>query len=229
MLNRRRKEWAIQFCMEFFGLVQKHRQEIEGDAGRRRLMRMWFEEGEKMYSSPLYALRQEWWHTYSPEAESGQIPAFWQLLPERAVILDYGCGTGEYARRNWYDRNRYGILVDIPGPLLRYTNQKYRFQKNTRVYHIYENEWRQEQAYDAIVCTDVLEHLKDPVGLTEVIWNYLKPGGMAIFGFSRAYPHPGHLRESIDDAPKWEKWINKHAAIMGETGNLWVSKPMPKE
>lgn len=82
-----------------------------------------------------------------------------QRRPPPAAGLDFGCGPGPVlmamAREEGYEMAAYDkFYADDPGVFLR--------------------------KYDFITCTEVVEHLRDPVGELDRLWTLLKPRGLLV-------------------------------------------------
>jgi SAM-dependent methyltransferase len=110
-------------------------------------------------------------------------PAFAQRVvalagaPSRGRIADVGCGTGELLREleaAWGDDRLYG--VDFAASRLRATAAVAR-----RVQLVDADLGARlpfaDRAFDAVFCTEVLEHLKDPIRCLREIRRVLVPGG----------------------------------------------------
>jgi ubiquinone/menaquinone biosynthesis C-methylase UbiE len=94
-------------------------------------------------------------------------------------ILDVGCASG-------YSTNQIGqvmpeaklVGVDIDGEFIRFAREKYpqfRFLVADA-----ENLPFRGKSFDAVVCTEVIEHLAAPEKMVEEVWRVLKPGGKFI-------------------------------------------------
>lgn len=108
-----------------------------------------------------------------------------ELLPAgEGVILDVGCGTGEFSQRiarKGYDP--FGIDIareamrryrgrGFPGLLLDLHQSSLPFESGS---------------FEGVWCTEVLEHLDDPEGLLEEFHRVLKPGGTLIVTCPNSY------------------------------------------
>ena len=226
IVDRTNPIWALTFCRDHFGLTKEQMVQIGTDEGLWKLQYLWEREHNGLYESPLYLLRQEWYHMVEGEREA--FPEFWEALDERSVVLDFGCGTAEYARLPWIDHGRDIILVDISEVVIGYLRAKLPSYGEAKLC-CPESFWSNHkvESIDALLCLDVLEHLVDPIGMTETLCRYLKPGGNALFAFSEKWPHPGHLIESIHRSDEWIEWMKAHMEYVGrhEKGPLWFRKP----
>jgi len=64
------------------------------------------------------------------------------------------------------------------------------------------------EAFDAIVCLDVLEHLPNPPELVKKLVNFLRPGGVFFSHAPFAYLHPcvgTHLRSNAQYSGEWRR------------------------
>ena len=195
------KTWAIEQCIQFFGLSTQDASLAYGQAGRDYLLKLWQQFPDTFYENPLSILRQEWFHTFSGLYRH---EGFWAALPIYGTVLDYGCGTAELARFPWIVQHRQITLVEESQACRSYLAQKYPWQSypHVRVYAP-SGSWHQRPRFDGLVCTDVFEHVPDPLTLQETLWSALRPGGYALLKFENAYPHAGHLQESIAQLPAW--------------------------
>lgn len=88
------------------------------------------------------------------------------------VILDVGCGIKPY--KNLFNSNSYiGIDIDYGG----HTNQA----KVVDKFYDGVNIPYGDNSFDVIICTEVMEHVKDPEKLLSEISRVLKSGGLMFF------------------------------------------------
>ena len=218
--------WAIDTCKAFFGLTDHDEQAVSGDVGVGYLLRLWQEQQQEFYEHPLMLLRQEVWHQTIGPVNFPMPEGFWRTLAPNDVLLDYGCGTAELVRSRWINLGRTTILVDISKKARAYLEHKYRpfVQGGSVKIQAPGNPPIDEQSIDALVCTDVMEHVPKPLALLQVLWRLLKPQGQALFVFGTSYPHAGHLKASIDEQPQWFQWLEEHSNIVAEDGYIWAVK-----
>ncbi|MEI4789856.1 bifunctional glycosyltransferase family 2 protein/class I SAM-dependent methyltransferase [Bacillus sp. FJAT-53060] len=106
-------------------------------------------------------------------------PYFAALLPRKAAsVLDVGCGAGatglELINRQPVDM--YGVEPDS----LKATIAKAYYQEVKEV-KVDEYPWSEKEAFfDAVIFSDVLEHVSDPWQIIAQAHNSLKPGGVII-------------------------------------------------
>ena len=214
------RRWAIDCCKRFFALTDADEVLIRGIDGKDRCLQLWQDDPGGFDNHPLSILRQEWYHAADLRYKH---PGFFAALPPGAVLLDYGCGTGEVARLPWIARQERIALVDHAPRLLAYLRDKYDWAQGVRIYDT-ADPWPALAPYDGVICTDMFEHILNPLEVQTSLWDVLKPGGQALLKFEDAYPHAGHLAESIAQLPAWWAWVQAHAEILEVDTYLWVRK-----
>ena len=221
--------WAIDHCLAYFGLTEEDVYCIMGYGGTLYLQQLWETLGPQLYEEPHYLLRQEWHHAYEAIPEEDPIVAgFFNTLPSDAVLLDFGCGTAEVCRPLWIATGRPMTLIEPSAVARGYLRAKYR-QTAAHVGADIPPHWP-SGCLDALVCTDVFEHVPEPLALLRQLWDLLAPGGQALFSFSQALPHPGHLPEAVAQFGAWAEWLNHHARIIDVDMYVWAIKlesPLP--
>ena len=56
----------------------------------------------------------------------------------------------------------------------------------------------------------------------------LKPGGWALIAFDLTHPHPGHLKSSIDQYPRYRDWLIRNTKVVLPSHRVdFVSKHVP--
>lgn len=192
---------------------------MAGTDGRRRLLALWEQDRAGYDDHPLTLLRQEWFHAYSINYTH---PGFWLALDDDALVLDYGAGVGAVCLP-WIMRGGLTRLIDSSPVVLDYLKVKYRDFPMVLPQTVAQWE-RSTLQYDALICTDVLEHVHDPMPLQARLWECLKPGGHALLAFSPAYPHAGHLEASVAQVPQWAAWVRYATDIVELEQYAWVKK-----
>jgi SAM-dependent methyltransferase len=91
------------------------------------------------------------------------IKASAEQLPEGSLVLDAGAGSSPYA--GYFRRHRYHSCEAVANRALTFV---------TDLHHIPV----QAASYDAVVCTQVLEHVQYPQKVLDEIFRALRPGGM---------------------------------------------------
>lgn len=213
------KRFGIECCKHFFGLSDADERLVANNQGEQSQTALWEAYGDAYYEHPLQILRQEVWHAYELRYYH---PGFWWALDKGAQVLDYGCGVGAVSLPGIM-AGHHVTLMDASEAVIRYL--RYKFAKCANVHVLQLPVYVELPQYDAIICTDVLEHLPNPLAVQEKLWNLLKPGGHALLYFSNVYPHAGHLQESVAEYAAWVAWVRTHARIIEEETYVWVQKP----
>jgi len=212
---------ALAFGLSYFGYSDETLAQVAGRRGYELMTWLWKNQGEGMYQDPRYLLRQEWFHAFGEPVR--RLPLFFEHLSADAEVLDYGCGTAELCRQDWIERGGRMTLLDTEGIVQPYLRAKY--PMDTVGMGTVENGLIGQ--FDAIVCTDVFEHVPNPMDLVTMLWDHLKPGGQALFWFDHSHPHPGHLQGAIQQLPAYERWISDHAIVRYRHHVDWLEKPQP--
>ncbi len=142
-------------------------------------------------------------------------------LPHAARILDVGCGNGALCRE--LSSQGFEVVGVDPSPsgvaVARQALPEVRFE----VMQVQEDllERLQSDPFDAVISTEVIEHVYDPRTFVKGCWNALKPGGSLIV----STPYHGYLKNLlIALAGKWDA----HADPMWDGGHikLWSRKTL---
>lgn len=217
-LDRSSHSWPTEYALSYFGLPSNEAQAISGPAGIVKMRELWQALGDDLYHHPLFALRQEWFHT-SPLTKR-RLPK--EITSCTGTLLDYGCGTAEFVRADWIDQGKDAYLMDLPGPNFDYTKAK---MANTRAKFCAVNGEMPNKKFDVVVCLDVLEHVRNPMALLKDLWGRLKTGGYALLWFDASRGHPGHLDDAIDQRPEYERWVRSVPEIVRRGGSDLLRKP----
>jgi 2-polyprenyl-3-methyl-5-hydroxy-6-metoxy-1,4-benzoquinol methylase len=123
-------------------------------------------------------------------------------LTSEKRCLDFGSGVGTHAIVLLERLNDVSIL-DVPGPLLDFAIKRIKLRGfNPKVY--YHDSILPENIFDIVICTDVLEHVYDPIAELKKITKSLKPLGLLHLQVSRKIkPSSGHFKSTI---VKWKKY-----------------------
>ncbi len=136
-------------------------------------------------------------------------------------VLDFGAGTGTHAIAALESGNTVSVL-DAPGAFLEFTRRRIeaRFPDKVSEVTFYEaTSALPAGAFDLVICTNVLEHVFDPVGELKRIHAALAMRGVLHLAVSgTVHPEGGHFRESIE---KWRargpRFLDGHFKVVRPT------------
>lgn len=121
-------------------------------------------------------------------------------IPEGAIVLDAGCGTGQLGNFLGMHWNRTVIAADVCLNSLRIA-RAFRDQFSIRNTHFLQmNLFRppfRDIAFDLVICNGVLHHTSDPEAGLRSLLRKVKPGGHIIIGL---YNATGRLPTD------WRRW-----------------------
>ena len=116
--------------------------------------------------------------------------ALWRHLRKGSVVLEYGCSLAPYYNcyRNYFSHlNCTWKLADIANFPFHYAKYRYRRDVGVSFHTISADSFKDPlgntDTYDAIVVTTVLEHLDDPVFVSDYLLSRLKQNGLFIFDY----------------------------------------------
>ena len=184
------------------------------------------EEYYKLYSEYTYLNWPAYIRTLMKTSATRRHPELFKLLQEtkEKVCLDFGSGVGTHAIALLENKNIVGIL-DVPGQLLEFARQRIMKRGLHHECGVYFN-WMNlpDNEFDVIICTDVLEHVEDPIKEICRIRKALKIGGLLHIQVSMMIkPSSGHFASSIN---KWKQagpsYLKKYFKKEGAT--LWRRK-----
>jgi 2-polyprenyl-3-methyl-5-hydroxy-6-metoxy-1,4-benzoquinol methylase len=124
-------------------------------------------------------------------------------------ILDYGCGDGVFTFMLWQNEaNAYGVDVsDIAINLARKEHYKRGIKSYFDSITGYKTPF-DDNYFDAVVCSDVIEHVQKPSLLLQEIYRILKKDGYAVIST------PIRLTETPDDKMHVVEWFENEFAEM---------------
>jgi 2-polyprenyl-3-methyl-5-hydroxy-6-metoxy-1,4-benzoquinol methylase len=151
---------------------------------------------ESFYQSPTMVYDLMNWH--SLQDDTGPLAYVLGLEIARAhqvrTCLDFGSGVGSGAVLF----TQAGIkmtLADISTSLLQFAHWRFVRRKLSAHFLDLSHCALPAASFDMILAMDVFEHLTDPVGTTEQLWQALRPGGLlfARIHVENAGTHPQHI------------------------------------
>jgi len=138
----------------------------------------------------LYELM--WWHTLCDDASPLAYVTALHFAQQHGCrsSLDFGSGVGSGAIL--FRRHGFPVtLADISSRLLRFCQWRLGERQLAADYIDLNILALPSQAFDLITAMDVFEHLVDPIGTVEQLWEVLQPGG---FLFARIDAQPDEER-----------------------------------
>jgi 2-polyprenyl-6-hydroxyphenyl methylase/3-demethylubiquinone-9 3-methyltransferase len=135
------------------------------------------------------------------------------MLPERARVLDIGCGNGAltaaWAMGEWdvtaVDLSESGIAH------AKASHPKIAFHRMPVGPELVEHFG--ESSFDAVVSAEVVEHLYSPRDLTESAFRLLRDGGMLIL----TTPYNGYLKSLV---PAAAGTMDRHWTVLCDGGHI---------
>lgn len=134
---------------------------------------------EEMFDQESYY----WWHVGKRGLVKELLIRYTDLEKEKQKILDVGCGTGMMMKELSVNSEVWGLDSD---PLALNFCQKRGF-KNLTKGDLSQKLPYSEKSVDAVLCLDVLEHLKNDRMPLKEFYRILKPGGVLVITVP-AYP-----------------------------------------
>lgn len=146
-------------------------------------------------------------------------------LPERARLLDVGCGLASPFRMKTLRPDLYYVGLDIQR-----TDQPESMKLVTDEYHQTSPEGFDaairelgERAFDAVISSHNIEHTQKPFAVVEAMCSALRPGGQLYFAFpsekSPAFPHrEGTLNFYDDKTHVWLPRFDELLAVLRRNG-----------
>lgn len=114
----------------------------------------------------------------------------WKRVKKNSHILEYGCSLAPYYncyRQFFSHLNCKWHLADIPNFPFHYAKYLYRNDACVNFSTIYPTDFKNPlfnfSGFDVIILTTVLEHLDDPIFVTDYLLKRLKPGGLFVFDY----------------------------------------------
>ncbi len=120
----------------------------------------------------------------------------WNLfkkMPKGVRVLEYGCSLAPYYhcyRKYFSHLDCRWALADIPSYPFHYAKYLYRNDSEVEFVIInaedFSNPLGEDVEYDVIILTTVLEHLDNPLYISEYLLNRLSPGGLFVFDYIKS-------------------------------------------
>jgi len=122
---------------------------------------------------------------------------------QNKICLDFGSGVGSHAIALMENKN-FVSLLDVDGPLLQFAMKRI---KHRNLEYLCESYLHIDilpiNHYDLVICTDVLEHVVNPIYELKRITKSLKQNGLLYLCVSQMIKNSsGHFSSSIK---KWQK------------------------
>jgi 2-polyprenyl-3-methyl-5-hydroxy-6-metoxy-1,4-benzoquinol methylase len=151
---------------------------------------------ESFYQSPTMVYDLMGWH--SLQTDTGPLAYVLGLEIARAhqvgTCLDFGSGVGSGALL-FAQAGIEMTLADISTTLLKFAHWRFAHRRFSAHFLNLHHDILPAASFDMILAMDVFEHLTDPVGTTEHLWQALRPGGLlfARIQVENAGTHPQHI------------------------------------
>ncbi len=133
--------------------------------------------------SPVHLYELMWWHTLVDDLSPLAYVTALHFARQRGCgsALDFGAGVGSGAIL--FARHGLNVAVaDISTTMLDFCEWRFGYKRRLPA-QVIDLQFTPlpRQAFDLVTAMDVFEHLVDPVGTVERVWESLKPGGF-LFG-----------------------------------------------
>ena len=165
----------------------------------------------------------------------------WKRISRSASILEYGCALAPYyyCYRNYFSYLECTwVLADIPNFPFHYAKYLYRNDKEVDFITIdaedFTNPLGKMGKFDVIILTTVLEHLYDPLFVSEYLLERLKPGGLFIFDYIKSeglgldHPKAVEMREKcLKNILEKTQLIHGRIDDINQSINLCIMKKKP--
>lgn len=132
--------------------------------------------------------------------------------------LDFGCGVGTHAIA-LLERDNDVSVLDVPSPLLDLTIKRAAL-RNLSFEKVYSNDDKLPNSkFDVIICTNVLEHVYDPIeDINRITKSLRKHGELHLVVSNKIKPSSGHFKRSVE---MWREegnaFMKKHYIKTGKT------------
>lgn len=118
----------------------------------------------------------------------------WRFLKEANSVLDAGCGKGAFIKLNPYKKKTYGVDI-IKEEIIKAKKNGL----NVNLADLNKSLPFEDDSFDGITCSHVLEHIGDPANMLKEFRRILVKGGILViavpnFSFKHFYRDPTHKR-----------------------------------
>ena len=132
--------------------------------------------------------------------------------------LDFGCGVGTHAIALLERGNDVSVL-DVPSPLLELTTKRANFRGLSfeKVYS--QDDKLPNSKFDVIICTNVLEHVYDPIkDINRITKTLKKHGELHLAVSNKIKPSSGHFKQSVEAwREEGKTFMRKYYTKQGKT------------
>ena len=134
---------------------------------------------------------------------------FWLIDRSNGRVLEYGCGTSTHGIA-CAQRGCEVHAVDVSDKMIEISKKRYKLRDLSVIIHGPDADLP-DNYFDVILCTDVLEHVPDPVSLLHKFIRCMKIGGVAHLHCSKMKNYiKGHLPGAID------AWFSEGVEILNK-------------
>jgi 2-polyprenyl-3-methyl-5-hydroxy-6-metoxy-1,4-benzoquinol methylase len=167
--------------------------------------------------------------------------AFWRKVPRRARILEYGCSLAPYyyCYREFFSHlDCDWVLADIPNFPFHYAKYLYRNDLKLDFLTIFSKDFsdplHSDEKFDVVILTTVLEHLDDPLFVSNYLLDRLKPNGILVFDYIKSegtgLDHPGGLimrQECLKNILQRTRIVHGNAEDINKSVGLCIAIKKP--
>ena len=122
-----------------------------------------------------------------------------RTLPRPVRLLDYGCGNGRFTAF-FHQTGCEAIGTDVSQTAIALNRQEYPHLSFSAMTGTYACPY-DDQSFDAVFCSEVIEHVYDGAALLTECRRLLRPGGLVLL----TTPHHGRLKNVLTGLFSFEK------------------------